>query len=470
MSFRATLILAGIALALGLYVYLVEIRGAGRREEAEEAAKRLVNVEADAITRLELSTSDGPAARLVRDADGESWRLEAPLEFPADAGQVSHLLDALGRLKSESTLDAPPEDLALFGLGAESKRVRVWVDEELAAEIRFGGNTPVGSARYATLGDPPERLFTVPTAQASALGPRLFDLRDKRMVKVDPEDVQRLTLSEYRTRVATVERSEDGWKIVAPAEELGDSERIERLIQDLVIARATESVDEPGPPAEYGLDNPEVEVELETAQGSHRVMIGRVQDRAYVRVNDEAIVYRTADRLVMGMPRTLFAFRYKRVFDAEVGEVKRIEIAFPRDATTHVLLKEDGDWRHENVEVELNSFSVEDVLWALENLDAVAIVEQSNPALGLDPARVRVRLLDEEGAELGWLELGDPAPGEGIPARSSRRDTLWRVDTEIGDDVPLSEEAFQRNFVKSPPPTDDDAEQEAAPAESSPES
>ena len=70
-------------------------------------------------------------------------------------------------------------------------------------------------------------------------------------------------------------------------------------------------------------------------------------------------------------------------------------------------------------------------------------------ALGLDPPRVRVRVFDASGAELGWLELGDPME-HAMAARASASERVWRVSNDLGVDVPLSLEAFERNFLEQP--------------------
>ena len=49
MNVRTTAILALVAVALGVYVWLVEVRGAKEREEAEAAANRILELDADAI-------------------------------------------------------------------------------------------------------------------------------------------------------------------------------------------------------------------------------------------------------------------------------------------------------------------------------------------------------------------------------------------------------------------------------------
>ena len=72
-------------------------------------------------------------------------------------------------------------------------------------------------------------------------------------------------------------------------------------------------------------------------------------------------------------------------------------------------------------------------------------------SVGLEPPRVRVTVRDEAGGELGWLELGDPQPRQGMAARSSAGEQLWRGRNDVGEDVPLGLEAFRNNWIKREP-------------------
>ncbi len=474
MNIRATLALVLTAAGLGLFVYLVELPGEQQRQVAELAAKRLLTLEADQITALEVPLEGGGRAKLVRSGDvgAEEWRLEAPLEFAADASFVSHLLSSLSRLESEAVIEDPPQDLAPFGLGEGRRPVRVWTGEGEPTVLYLGGPAPLGSALYVALEGRDEKIFTVAQRDAGALEPRLRDLRDRRLVSFQVDEVKRLRVSEFGSLIALMERvepeqeEENGdWQMVEPGHDRADGKRIRRLLQDLALAQATDFVDEPGPLEEYGLDSPELELIVETEQSTQRLRIGRVQDQGYVRVNDDSFVYQISDRILLNVPRNPFAYRYKRVLKLDISAVRRIELDFPRDSAAHSFVREDSKWVFEDAEAQVKSLSVEDVLYALEDLQATGVVEGSpdRAALGLDPPRVRVSVFDASGAELGWLELGDPELNAGMGARSSANDRIWRVDNDVGVDIPLSLEAFRTNFLEE---AEEEMESEAVETES----
>jgi hypothetical protein len=474
-SVRATALLALLAAALAAYVYFVEVRGAREKADTEQEAKRILRLEADSVTALEMPLEDGGGtARLERDpADFDRWHLAAPIEYPADSSVVSGILSTLTGLESEEVIEDPPEDLTPFGLAEDAPTLRVSLKEGESRVLRLGEKTPLGSSRYLQLeGDP--RLFTVEDWRTSTLRPTLRTLRDKRIVGPEPEEVTALRILERGTLLAHLRRLERGspeeaeapsrWEIVEPIADAGDARRIERLLQDLRFLRAMEFVDEPGPLAGYGLDTPEVTLELLAGEKRARLELGRKLAKVYLRASGQPAVFEVPERALADIPRELFSYREKQVLRIDEQAARRIELRFPRDEVSYAFVREENRWKAEEEEVQVDSLRLEDLLYAIRDLEATGIEERSlDPGeLGLVPPGVRVTIQDGEGKELGWLELGNPTLEAGIAARSSGNDRLWRVANGLGEDLPLSLEAFQNNFVTGEPdekePTQDEGE------------
>jgi len=73
-------------------------------------------------------------------------------------------------------------------------------------------------------------------------------------------------------------------------------------------------------------------------------------------------------------------------------------------------------------------------------------------ALGLDPPRVRLRVLGEaaEGEAapvLGEVLLGDADHARGIVARSAASERIYRLDFALAEHVPVSLEALRNRFL-----------------------
>jgi hypothetical protein len=453
-SLRATGILALVALAVAAVVWWSDTRQFAE-EDAEKATRVVLALDPESVTGLELPTDDGRVARLVR-RDG-SWRLDAPIEFPADDGVVGGILHGLEKLEAEGVIEERPDDLAPFGLAPGAPELRVTRGDEMPIALRLGGETPVGSDRYVARDDKGDRLYTVAQWKLDGFTPALDTLRDKRITSLEAEQVTSLRVFwEGNLMLAAArERTDDApgpWTLVEPADTAADSKRLQRLLQDLVFGRAAAFVDAPGPLAELGLEPPELVVELGADGAGERIALGAVGEKAWAHIAERELVLEVPKRLFDSVPRELFAYRFKQVLAVNRDRVKRVELHFPRDETTIAFVSEDDRWVPEDDELRVESLKIDDLVWALQNLEAVGLEETSFEAsmLGLDPPRVRVRLLDDDGEELGWLELGEPQIPEGMAARSSQGDQIWRVDNELGEDVPLGLEAFQNRWIERP--------------------
>ena len=452
MRVRGTFLLAAFALGLGLFVWLREVRAPAERELAEEAARRVFDVAVDEIAELELPLEDGGSARLVR---GDGWRLTAPLEFPADTRAVERALEALEALEAGLTIEETTEDLAMFGLSEQEREVVSARTSGATLELYLGGETPVGRARYFAVAGEGSRVHTAERAELEPLSSSLFGLRDKRLTTLLLEEVSELQVRVRGSLIVTAVRTEDTWNLVAPREEAADSRRIERLLEDLVLARALEFIDAPQDLARYGLALPELQVSLaREGEAPTSFELGSSDGTGYVRVDAGDVLYAVPERLLSGIPRTFFKYRHKRVFELDQADVRRIELRFPRADVLQSYGRSDGEWGPVGEAPELEPFTVEDLLFSVRSLDATAIERPDASPLdfGLDPPSVRVSAFAADGELLGWLELGDIL-GESLSARSSRSERIWQVASQLGEDLPLGLQAFQNRFVAQ---TDDE--------------
>lgn len=466
MSFRATLALVAVAAGLGLYVYLVEVRGEREREVLAASEKRLFDLDRDALSAIELSLEGGERARLTRRETGEGWSLERPVSFPADELAVSSVLGALVELESLADIEQPSDDLEPFGLGDTRTEVSAWSGDEQLAVLYLGGDAPVGSAVYAAIAGREGRIYTLERWRAAQLRPTLLRLRDKRLVGFVADDVTALRLLAggrlvvAARRLETQDDTEDAsWILTEPREAPADARAIRRLLQDLTLARATGFVDEPGELSEYGLARPAIELELQVAGETRRLELGTKAGKAFIRAGADRPIYESRERLVSELPREFFAFHLKRLLDVDESLIKRLELTFPRASASYAFRRQSDGWTPEREGVEVLSTRLEDVIYALSDLEAIGIEQGSveRAPLGLDPPRLRILLGDAEGETLAELELGDASAEQGMAAVSSTQAWVWRVAVELGEDVPLSLEVFQRDWLEHDPDSTEEA-------------
>jgi hypothetical protein len=463
MSPRNTLILAAIVAALGAFLYFYEIRGGEERAEAEEEAKRLFHgVSAEQIASIELLAAGGERVRLERSDQG--WRITEPVRFPADRIRADSLASSLAGLSSEAVF-AEPEPLAEYGIGADpTLRFRVG---EVEHQLFIGDKTPVGGNTYVKTGEG-SQVYAVKSYHASALGKKLDELRESKILDFDRQAVARIEAKWPGGRVL-LEKGEKGWKLLEPLEAPADADAVEDLLSDLQFLRADGFIDGVPSDAEVGLDAPAFEVELSTrpsqegeAPALSRLAIGSTSEdaRRAVRGSAENALYRLAEERLEDFPRTVVAYRFKDLADFDVSAAGRFELAFrgageegPRVITGELGLE---GWTTSPEAMAAGKAS--QMVSELSRLKATDIVadamgEEELRAVGLSPPLATIRVFakeeGEQAAPLAEVRLGSADPERGIAAQRSGDPVIYRLDYAVAETVPISGEAFSNRFRSS---------------------
>jgi hypothetical protein len=446
------LALLALAAVLGAWVYFGEIRGAARKEEAELAAKRIFGVEPASVTALELGLADGKTARVVRTGTSD-WKVESPVEYPADAETIQRALKALEKIQSTASI-TPGADLSAFGLGAAGRKLRVFTGEGDPKELVLGGPTPIAGGKYLSLASDPAHVFVVDAGGLYGLTPTLVELRDKRLLRGSEGAAgaaDELTVRVRGELVAHAKRSDSGWQLLEPEAAPADGEKIRRTLDELGLARATDFADPPAKPEDHGLAKPELELVIHSPAGEERLAIGRAGDKTWLARGGDPVLLAVNPAVATAIPTHSFDYRAKRVLALEADKVRALELSYPRSGESHRFERKGDDWKSADPAIEAKPLKVEDLLYAIASLDATGIepAAADRKSLGLEPALVKLRALDEKGAELGALSLGDASADRGIPAASSQNGDVWRVANDLGAQLPLTPEAFKNQFLKS---------------------
>lgn len=469
---RNTLILVVLALGLGSFVYLTELRDPEGREEAERAAKRLVQIDEESVSEIRLALSGGGSALLKREGEeADGWRLHEPVEYAGDETGVGAVLVALADLESQSDFEASEEELDHYGLGAEAARVEATSDSGERFALRLGEDTPLGGNAYALLESEPNQVHAVPAHRRRALQPELSALRDKRVLMLEPETLRGVQVERAGRLIGIVERpggqedaAEGVWRMVAPVEDRADDARVARLVSDLSLLRASDFIDQPEAPATYGLERPLIKLALGAGDTAESLLLGKVDADVYARRAGSDLVFEIPDRILEQVPKTAFELRYKQVLAVAGDTVRALTIEFPESQQRHRFQKLDDGWSAADAELRVDPDSIVELVEAFEWIEATGI-EAGEPdlaALGLNPPQVRITLFGEESAELARLELGTLELGRGIPARANQQARVWRVINDLGEDIPLNAEAFANRWIEAEPSEEsgsDDLEQ-----------
>lgn len=402
MRFKGTAVLFAVFAALAGWVYWTDVRGREGRERREAAARRILDVDADAIVELRLTY---PGRSIAARRAGAGWEFIEPPGLEADPAAWDTAAANIGRIDRDDTVAADAADLAVYGLDPPAVRVSVHLEGGTVEEIHFGNANPRGAFRYAKLSSNPE-VFLAASSWASLFEKSTTDLRDRTVLRFDPDSVESIEVR--GANPLRIVRDPEGWRLSAPIDARADDGQVDALLSAMQFARARDFADD----AE--LEAPAWEIELNAGERAHVLLLARpaqeLQGAIHARDASREPVFVVDPEIARILAEPLLAWRDRRIAIFDRAAVGGLAISSADDSIT--LRRSDENWRTTN-SVPVDGTRVSAMLDALEFEEAVDIVDvpAATAAFGLDNPRLRVVLTDAGGAALVQGAFGAEAGG-----------------------------------------------------------
>jgi hypothetical protein len=242
-SFQKTLLFAAFVIGLAVFSYFVIHRGSERDEERKQKAALLLQVAPEQVVELNIERKDGA---LTLQKEGAEWKLNQPVTYSADRGEVESLVNAL---LSEKSLQVVREgagiDWKIYGLDQPEGTVILKFQDGSQKKLAIGSRRTYDNDLYLRF-DGEEKVHLVEAAWSGYLHRDAKSLRDKRVLK---ETVQNITAFTIENKDGTVSKAEltakdaGGWAAEKSAFDV-DQETAQEWIKGLEALRATDFVAE----------------------------------------------------------------------------------------------------------------------------------------------------------------------------------------------------------------------------------
>jgi hypothetical protein len=328
MKFRNTLILAVVFLALGAYVYFVELEKA-RKETQKDL---LVTFDKDQVEEVTLTYPDREI-QIKKDAAG-TWTIAKPLYTEADDTTVNNLVNAIAQCEVEKVFDEVPEDLTPYGLDTPHATVKVKLkDGQEVPTIFVGETSPVGFKTYVRKGDE-KKIFLTSSSFHYGTDKKVNDLRDKKIVDFTDEEVKKIEITNANKEILLAKDGED-WKLEKPPAYKADAAQVRGLLSSLRSVRAQDFIDNVGAdPTVYGLVPPTLSVSLYLGEDEAKktVLVGGEkpepggEKKRYLKRGEKDTVYVVGDWVLRDLNKEVNDLRDKTVLAFDPEKVTKIEV------------------------------------------------------------------------------------------------------------------------------------------------
>lgn len=391
---RGTLVAALLLAGLVTYILLFE------REPLEESSdgEKIFPVATDSIQsitieRVEGEAREGPSETglVALSRDGETWRMESPLEAKADESEVEILLQNIGNLEKRRTV-AEASEVALkdFGLDPASVRLSVGFRTESgeAYRLRFGADTPTGVNQYA-LREDENKVLVIASHLSRNFDLSAWDLRDKAIFR-PPEKLDVMELQVRRPAGELSFSKIDGlWYLTRPIRARADRYDTEAMAKRLLGGEMEEIVAEEatelGP---FGLDQPETVISIQLAgdESSEPYLLSLGSEKEgdrFAMAGHRPQVFLIDRTLIEGLDKDVLELVSKKLFDYSAFQVVTLELGTADGG--HRVYQREGEeeavrWIQTGMETqEVERAPVENLLYKLASTRAQEVMALSVP-------------------------------------------------------------------------------------------
>lgn len=353
MKFGKVLLYIAVLVAVAAYVYFGEIKGAEKRKAEEEKANKIIHVKKDAIDGFKLVSKEHGTIELTKPTD--QWVLTEPVKVKADEHAVKGWLRSVTDAEREKLLKEKDVDWTEYGLDDPRLTVHLHTKDK-TVKLLFGEKNPAKTSYYVRVGDSPKLLLVADTLKNS-LDKSTYDLRDKTVLAMAPEDINRYGIQKGDESVELERVEPKHWRLVKPEQFKAKLTVVQKDTRNLTNMNALDIIDNPeqdGNP--YGFDDPTAVIALSGEKLDQKLIVGAPKDKAdpdkpktepreyYAKVDGRDTVYVIPARTVNGLTTDIKQIRDRSVFSFEPTEVEKFDLTIDGRKWSAEMTK-DGSWK-----------------------------------------------------------------------------------------------------------------------------
>ena len=435
MKIRGLIVAALVFLILGGILYWSDRQKPADDKESADASPAILKLDSSGVTKLDLKKR-GATPIVLTKSDSGNWEITQPQPFGADQSVVSGMLSRLSSLNSERVVEDKATDVSRYGLNPPVLQLDITEKDNKTRELLIGDDTPTGSAAYAMLaGDP--RVFTMPAYEKVSIDKSLNDLRDKRLLTVNPDKISRIELIRKNQDIE-FGRNKDDWQILKPKPLRADSNQVSELVRKLTDAKMDLSSNDPKEAATaFAQAAPFATAKLTDESGIQELQVrkkhvGTSSEAYYAKSSAVEGVYRINSDVGQALDKTLDDFRNKKLFDFGFVDPNKIELHVGTKA--YFLVRSGDDWWWNGKKMDAGT--VQSLISDLRDLSA-----DKFPDSGFANPTIDVTVISDDGKRIERVLIAKS--GNGYVAKRENEPALYQLNSSSVDDLQKAADAIK---------------------------
>ena len=370
------------------------------RKPEEFRDRKLTDLITAQITRLVLKT---PAGEMELQKKGDHWDIVKPLRARGDDQKIADLIAQVTTARIQQFVADDHGDLHAYGLAEPRGAITLFTQEDKRGQLLQIGGVPEKEkdqlyVRFAPRGF----VYTLPKKIEEVLDTKPNDLRDRHLVRIDTNILDRITIDAPGKGKTVLARKGENWTIVSRKNAPANSGEVRRLIERLQNEQLTRFVEDVASNLpKYGLDKPQLQLTFssfasentaETKAGEQpfaTIVFGKADgDNVYARLGDEPFVVAVRRSLLDRLSTDPLQWQELWIFKFKPEQIHRLSVAANNESS--LVRNTKGEWTWVNGGGSINQTNLESLLTTLSNLHAVRWVAATAPQQGFDKPQLAI--------------------------------------------------------------------------------
>ena len=251
--------------------------------------RTVLHIDSSQVTSFTLKSSAG---ELELRKDNDQWKFVKPAGVLADKDSVEFLLSVVANAQTNNYASEKPENLAKYGLAPPA--ITFTAEDAKGKKSTLLVGKKDGALYFGRDASRP-MVFRFPSSVEEKLAQGFADLRDKTVVHVAGDDIQRIEIHNANGEIVATRKkdNQDEWAIEAPTDQKGKSAASWKILDPVTRLKADEVVDHPAANQLAQLANPAITIVLGDKNGkSWTVRVSKpVGESVYAQASDGAALY-----------------------------------------------------------------------------------------------------------------------------------------------------------------------------------
>ena len=411
----------------------------GKKPE-EFRDKKLTDLITAQVSRVVLKTAAG---EMELQKKGDHWEIVKPLRARGDDQKIGDLIAQVTTAHIQQFVADDRGDLHPYGLAEPRGSITLFTQDDKQGQMLQIGAVPEKEKDQVYVRFSPRAfVYTLPKKTEEVLNTRPNDVRDRHLVRIDTNILDRMTIDAPGKGKTVLARKQENWTIASRSNEPANSSEVHRLIDTLQSEQVTKFVEDVASTLpKYGLDAPQLQLTFssfasentaETKAGERpfaTIAFGKVDgSNVYARLGDEPFIVAVRGGLLDQIFTNPLQWQELAIFKFKPEQIHRFSVVTDKELS--LVRGANNQWTWLKGSGAIDQVNVQSLLNTLSMLHAVRWVGAATPPHAFEkPQLVATFTTSPDDKALHKLTVGGAASDGMWFARADEREGTFVLST-----------------------------------------